>query len=133
MEVLRSIPESLSSLAHFPIEIVMAGETAQGTLKSVSCGDTTHPATIVISSDGKPLTFDAGGTQLIGYSDTLWYGADHFSSYRHLEGLRAIVRYKSTDDKPFSGKVTSLELREDIPAAPASANTEKTAKSSAPN
>ncbi len=133
MEVLRSIPESLSSLAHFPIEIVMAGETAQGTVKSVSCGDTTHPATIVISSDGKPLTFDAGGTQLIGYSDTLWYGADHFSSCRHLEGLRAIVRYKSTDDKQFAGKVASLELREDIPAAPASANTEKTAKSSAPN
>jgi len=44
---------------------------------------------------------------------------------RHLEGLRAIVRYKSTDDKQFAGKVTSLELREDIPAAPASASTKK--------
>jgi hypothetical protein len=92
-----------------------------------------RPATMVIAADGKPLTFDAGGTQLIGYPDTLWYGADHFSACRHLEGLRAIVRYKLSDDQRFAGKVTSLELREDIPAAPASANAEKTGKSSAPN
>ncbi|HEY6944047.1 MAG TPA: hypothetical protein VI431_02825, partial [Candidatus Acidoferrum sp.] len=46
---------------------------------------------------------------------TLWYGRDHFSVCHHLEGLRAIVRYKESQDKDSAGDWVELELREDLP------------------
>jgi hypothetical protein len=52
---------------------------------------------------------------MVGYSDTLWFGSDHFSLCHHLEGLRAVVRYKPSADKQSAGEWVELELREDLP------------------
>jgi hypothetical protein len=54
---------------------------------------------------------------MVGYSDTLWFGGDHFTLCHHLDGLRAVVRYKPSVDKPSAGEWVELELREDLPKA----------------
>jgi tetratricopeptide (TPR) repeat protein len=133
MELWGAVPESQRPAAQFPMEVVAAGQLAEGSVKSTDCGDKTRPASITIASDGKPLTFDTSGNHIIGYSDTLWYGTDHFSPCHHLEGLRAIVRYQSATEKQFAGKVTALELREDLPVAVIGGNVEKNMTSPAPN
>ena len=56
----------------------------------------------------------------MGYSDTLWYGRDHFSDCRHIEGMRAIVRYKPGTSNAVNDLV-GLELRVDVPIAAKSA------------
>ncbi|HXZ29459.1 MAG TPA: hypothetical protein VEG08_15800, partial [Terriglobales bacterium] len=53
-----------------------------------------------------------------GFSDTLWYGADHFSPCRHVQGLRAIVRYRPSSGGD-AGEIAALELRVDLPEPPA--------------
>ncbi len=133
MELWNAVQANERPAAHFPVDLAQAGTAAQGTIKSSSCGDQSGPSTITIESEGKSQIFDASGGHAVGFSDTLWYGADHFSGCRHMEGLRAIVRYQPGDDKPFTGKVTRLELREDLPAALAKTSEEKTAKNPAPN
>jgi hypothetical protein len=54
---------------------------------------------------------------MVGYSDTLWFGGDHFTLCHHLDGLRAVVRYKPSADKPSAGEWVELEFRQDLPAA----------------
>jgi hypothetical protein len=36
------------------------------------------------------MVFKSKGPQMIGYSDTLWYGSDHFSLCHHVEGMHAV-------------------------------------------
>jgi len=54
---------------------------------------------------------------MIGYSDTLWFGGDHFTLCHHLDGLRAVVRYKPTPISGLPGEWFELEFREDLPKA----------------
>jgi hypothetical protein len=54
-----------------------------------------------------------------GFSDTIWYGAYHFSLCHHLEELRAVVHYKPAGDKSYTGDIAELELRQDLPSASA--------------
>ena len=115
VELWNAVPAEKRSTDILMIEIPGNSQVAEGTVKSTVCGGKTAPATLTIESNGKKRSFDASGPHMIGYSDTLWYGADHFSSCHHLEGLRAIVRYEPGKDPQFVGKVTSLELREDLP------------------
>jgi hypothetical protein len=70
---------------------------------------------VVIENADGALTFRNAGARRIGYSDTLWYGSDHFSPCHHLEGLRAVVRYKANEDQTVAGDWVELELREDLP------------------
>jgi hypothetical protein len=53
---------------------------------------------------------------MLGFSDTLWFGTDHFSVCHHLDGLRAVVRYKQSPDTPSAGEWVELEVRQDLPA-----------------
>ena len=54
-----------------------------------------------------------------GFSDTVWYGTDHFNICRHVEGLRAIVRYKPSAESRYAGELAELEFREELPTLPA--------------
>ena len=74
--------------------------------------------TLVFEDANGKRTFRNKGGYIVGYSDTLWYGRDHFTVCHHLEGLRAIVRYKETQDKDSAGDWVELELRQDLPLAP---------------
>jgi hypothetical protein len=54
-----------------------------------------------------------------GFSDTIWYGEDHFSLCHHLAGMRAVVRYKTSTDPAYAGDLSEIEIRDELPQAPA--------------
>jgi hypothetical protein len=88
---------------------------AAGTLASLTCGEKGAGTTVVIENDSGKHTFRSKGFQMIGYSDTVWYGSDHFTLCHHLEGLRAVVRYKASTEKEIEGDWVGLMLRQDLP------------------
>ena len=90
--------------------------TAEGIVKSVGCDE--HGMTIMIDKSGQTQTFhtrDASG----GFSDTLWFGEDHFTPCYHTTGLRAVLQYKAATDKSYDGDVVTFGFRDDL-AAPTS-------------
>lgn len=90
-------------------------KTARGTLTALSCqdipgGGRSVTATLQPEGNAKPLTL-VGGRQLrIGFSDTLWWGEDHFSPCYHLADHPAVVAYKAG-----SNELLDLEVRDDLP------------------
>lgn len=96
-------------------------QTATGTVQSVICGKTDangqkQHVTLILLHDGKPLTFTTDGKFEFGYSDTFWWGRDHASVCHHLDGLRAVVRYKPSSNATLSGKLTEIRVLDDLPA-----------------
>jgi tetratricopeptide (TPR) repeat protein len=112
IELSESVPSSTNS--------------AEGKVVSTACGQDNEGITITIESGGKKQTFHSKGPFTAGFSDTLWYGADHFQLCRHLKGLRAVVRYKPTNDKEFAGEFVELEFRDDLPSLPEGKSTKNT-------
>lgn len=103
-----------------PVEIAAGNgvSSAEGIVKSVACDE--HNMTMALEQGGKIFTFriqQAAG----GFSDTLWFGEDHFTPCYHTTGLRAVVQYKPVADKSYTGDVVFFGFRDDLPAMPASA------------
>jgi tetratricopeptide (TPR) repeat protein len=100
-------------------------QTVSGAVHSVRCAE---PATwaLVLNHDHQLLTFHRKGGFEAGFSDTIWYGEDHFTLCHHLEGKRAIVRYRPASDESYAGDVAELEIRDDLPS-PVKSATEKIA------
>jgi tetratricopeptide (TPR) repeat protein len=99
--------------------------SAKGIVKSVACGE--HGMTMTLEQGGQTLTFrvqQAAG----GFSDTLWFGEDHFTPCYHTTGLRAVVQFKPAADKSYTGDVVFFGFRDDLPATPAGATTASPAK-----
>jgi tetratricopeptide (TPR) repeat protein len=120
MELWNDIPaEKRPSDAPQPLDTSPTALTAQGTLTSIVCGGKEGGTSVVIQSPLGTQTFRSSGAHRIGFSDTLWFGTDHFTLCHHLEGLRAIVEYKPSTDKDLTGEWLGLELREDLPATSA--------------
>ncbi len=119
VELWNELPDADKQGEKLSVEITIEGTTlpasAEGKVTASSCGEDGERSTVTISKNGEKLTFHTQGAFSAGFSDTLWYGADHFSLCHHLEGLRAIVHFKPSDDKKFAGTITSMELREDLP------------------
>jgi hypothetical protein len=90
-------------------------QISQGTLLSVTCTGKEGTAVVIQNADGTRTFGSSGGAHMVGYSDTLWFGSDHFTLCHHLDGLRAVVRYKPSADKQSAGEWVELELREDLP------------------
>ncbi len=65
------------------------------------------------AADAKPLTFASDGRLMIGFSDTFWWGEDHFSSCHHLAGHPAVFAYKTKG--PKGPELVDLEIRDDLP------------------
>jgi hypothetical protein len=117
MELWNDIPaEKRASDAPQPLDTAPATLTSQGTLLSISCGGKEGGTSVVIENPLGTQTFRSSGAHRIGFPDTLWFGTDHFTLCHHLEGLRAIVEYKPSNDKDLTGEWLGLELREDLPA-----------------
>jgi tetratricopeptide (TPR) repeat protein len=91
---------------------------AQGIVKSVACGDEQNTTMTLEQQGGQPLTFRVQPVTGGGFSDTLWFGEDHFTPCYHTTGLRAVVQYKPAADKSYTGDAVSLGFRDDLPAAP---------------
>jgi hypothetical protein len=64
------------------------------------------------------MVFKSKGRQMIGYSDTLWYGSDHCSLCYRLEGMHAVIRYRPAVSKDYAGDWLSIELRDELPPEP---------------
>lgn len=94
---------------------------AAGTVKSVACSQKPEKYVIVLDSGNKVHTFYANEPFAVGFSDTLWYGEDHFTVCHHLDGLRAVVRYRPSSAKGYDGEIAELEVRDRFPAQPVNA------------
>jgi hypothetical protein len=116
MELWNDIPTEKRPLdAPQPLDTPSTTLTSQGTLMSVVCGGKESGTSLVIQNPIGTQTFRSSGAHRIGFSDTLWFGTDHFTLCHHLQGLRAIVEYKPSTDKDLTGEWLGLELREDLP------------------
>ena len=107
--------------AQGPAEIKPGNDAniAEGTVRSVACGD--HSITMTLEHGEQPFTFRIQTGAAGGFSDTLWFGEDHFTPCYHTTGLRAVVYYKPASDKSVTGDVVLWGFRDDLPPAPAGA------------
>jgi len=105
----RAATEVISEVAPKDIQAV------EGKVKSIVCADKEQGWSFVLDHDGRSLTFHRKGGFVTGFSDTLWYGGDHFNTCHHLEGLRAIVYYHAPPDGSYAGDIAELEIRDDLP------------------
>ena len=88
-----------------------------GKMTSVTCRKKDQTMSVVI--DGTPLTFRAKDEKIsLGLSDSVWYGADHFSRCHHLDGLRAVIQYKPSSTSSISGDLAQFEVHEDFAFPP---------------
>jgi tetratricopeptide (TPR) repeat protein len=90
-------------------------QNVEGLVKSVTCADKGQGEAFVLDHAGQSLMFHPKGGFAVGYSDTIWYGADHFSLCHHLEGMRGVVRYRVPSDATYAGDVAEVEIRDDLP------------------
>lgn len=89
-------------------------QTVAGVVKSSTCGGRGQKWTLVLDHDGKDETFAAPKPFAFGFSDTLWWGEDHFSTCSHLAGRRAIVAYRPSADASYAGNVVEVDIRNDL-------------------
>jgi tetratricopeptide (TPR) repeat protein len=98
-------------------EVEEQSQAAEGKIRSLSCGEKGKNEVTLQRADDT-MVFKSKGRQMIGYSDTLWYGSDHFSLCHHVEGMHAIVRYRPAVSKDYAGDWLSIELRDELPPEP---------------
>jgi tetratricopeptide (TPR) repeat protein len=91
-------------------------QVMEGRVVSSACPGSAGEWTYTISREGQNYTFHHKGDLEGGFSDTIWYVADHASICKHLEGLRAVVRYKTVPaDSSSAGDILEIEIRDDLP------------------
>jgi tetratricopeptide (TPR) repeat protein len=108
-------------------------ESASGTIVSTHCPEPPtgqsktaapsdkndkDPFTLTLEDHGTQRTFTHARFFPYGFSDTLWYGEDHFTLCHNLAGQPAVVFYKNTGASVE--ELNELEVRDDAaPTAPA--------------
>jgi hypothetical protein len=118
VELWDEIPSALRPAGETLTDMIPKdAQTVSGTVQSVQCGGS-ELSTLVLIRDNHILTFHRKGRFINGFSDTLWYGADHYDICHHLEGLRAIVHYYPAADQSYAGDLAEVEVRNDLPAMP---------------
>ena len=96
-------------------DLPMGAKVERGTLTELTCG--TQPGTPMVltltpaTAGAAPITFRSDGRFQVGFSDSFWWGEDHFATCHHLTGHTAIVAYKPEDQH-----LLQLEVRDDLPA-----------------
>jgi Tfp pilus assembly protein PilF len=98
-------------------EVEEQSQAAEGKLLSIACDEKSRNEVTLQSGDDR-MVFKSKGRQMIGYSDTLWYGSDHFSICHHVEGMHAVIRYRPAVSKDYAGDWLSIELRDELPPEP---------------
>ena len=94
-------------------------DIVRGRLLDVSCSELPGANKLSVTllpdqpADAKPLTFTSDTALVVGFSDTLWWGEDHFSLCHHLAGHPAVLAYKPKG--PQGGELVNLEVRDDQP------------------
>ncbi len=119
VELWNSVPPEARPALEQPISeaAIKDTESVEGRLKSVTCGEHEQQWTLVLDRGGRSLTFRQNGVLVVGFSDTIWYGEDHFSLCHHLEGMRAVVRYRPASDASYAGDIAEIAIRDDLPGS----------------
>ena len=124
VELWNSIPPGQRPTGEAPASSSINGtKIVEGVVRSAHCAtgnsDDDQGFTVVIEQGGRQLAFQATGIYQLGYSDTLWWGQDHFVPCRHVEGVRAVGFYRPSSDPKFTGHLLRLDFRDTLPAAAA--------------
>jgi len=98
-------------------EVQEQSQAAEGMIIAVTCGEK-NDREVTLRRGDEHLVFKSQGRQMTGFSDTLWYGADHFNLCYHVAGMHAVVRYRPPVGNEYAGDWLSIELRNELPAAP---------------
>jgi tetratricopeptide (TPR) repeat protein len=98
-------------------EVEEQSRAAEGKMLSIACGEKSKNEVTLQRGDDL-MVFKSKGRQMIGYSDTLWYGGTHFSLCHHVEGMHAVIRYRPAVSKDYAGDWMSIELRDELPPEP---------------
>ena len=90
----------------------------RGTIVSTSCekslnGNRLNVVLQPAAAGSATLKLTGEGRYESGFSDTLWFGKDHYTSCYHLGGLPALVAYRP--DGAVGGKMLAFEVRDDLP------------------
>lgn len=106
-----------------PLREAEANDTLSmvGHLKAVKCAEK-EQSELTLARDETSFVLRMKGPFPSGFSDTIWYGEDHFNLCHHLENMRAVIRYKATADSGYAGDVTGIEIRDELPASPKTAD-----------
>jgi tetratricopeptide (TPR) repeat protein len=108
------------------MEYAKDSTAVEGIVQSTHC-EKSKPLELVLRSGDKTLNFKSGKKFGLGFSDTLWYGEDHFSECYHLDGMNALVRYSPSSDPGGETEMRWLEIRDElIPSSLAAAQADKT-------
>lgn len=118
VELWKSVPENERSAGEALGFDAMGTLSAEGTISNVTCADKDHGATATLQRGTTTMKFHVNGGFSIGFSDTTWYGSDHFSSCHHVDGMRAVVWYKPSTTKDYDGDASGIELRAALPTGP---------------
>lgn len=105
----------------------------EGVIQSVHC-EKSKPMEMVLQSGEKTLKFRGGKSSGVGFSDTVWYGADHFSPCQHIEGMNALVRFVPPSGSAEENEMRWLEIRDElIPSSLPTTQPDKAANSTPAN
>jgi tetratricopeptide (TPR) repeat protein len=105
----------------------------EGIIQSVQC-EKSKPMELVLQSGEKASKFHNGKSFGVGFSDTLWYGEDHFNSCHHIEGMNALVRYVHSSGSTDENEMRWLEIRDElIPSSLPASQADKTTNPPAAN
>jgi hypothetical protein len=111
------------------MEYAKGTTSVEGIIQSTHC-EKSKPMELELQSGDKILKFHNGKSFGVGFSDTLWYGTDHFTACYHVEGMNAVVRYTPSTKPSEEEEMQWLEIRDELipsslppapPIAPASA------------
>lgn len=122
-DLLNSFPAA-ERPAVSPLEDTMADtqrdlQKLEGKIRAISCNESGIPQALTLDRDGSSTVYVIAGGFPAGFSDTLWFGADHFSLCHHVEGLKALAFSKAEIQKDAAVQLAKLEIREDLPTRPA--------------
>ena len=114
VELWNSVPAAERGEAIFAVA-PKDSEAVEGQVKAIVCSEKEQEWSLVLDKGSRSLTFHKKGPFATGFSDTIWYGGDHFNHCHHIEGLRAIVHYRPPADASYAGDIAELEIRDDLP------------------
>lgn len=89
----------------------------RGTIASVTCGDpnkSNSEMTVTIDTGDKKMEFRPGKEFGAGFSDTVWFGRDHFNLCHRVVGYPAVARYKPAAGQSGANELRWLEIRSDL-------------------
>jgi tetratricopeptide (TPR) repeat protein len=113
LELWNRVPAEQRTAETVPLAETRANsQTSEGIVKAVSCDGGNLQITVDV--DGQAHIFKGKGYP-VGFSDTLWFGSDHFNPCVHVQHLRAVLHYNASKDPAYTGDLIYVGFRDDLP------------------